>query len=138
MKIVAFTLENPKYAYLQPPEEDYFLFKEKNNEAQKRKTSWIDPAWRAYARKNYRNNPQEKHSYGGFTGEATSPHYLRTGSLTLERGDYIIAYSEGMLPLLTPAKACVSNFLNLEKYLEKHAQNIAGSETTLIAVHWSV
>ena len=31
MKIVAFTLENPKYHYLNLPEEDYFLFGEKED-----------------------------------------------------------------------------------------------------------
>ncbi len=32
MKIVAFTLENLKYSHINHPEEDYFIFKEKENQ----------------------------------------------------------------------------------------------------------
>ncbi|MEK6825717.1 MAG: hypothetical protein AABY00_02940 [Nanoarchaeota archaeon] len=107
-----------------------------DREAEERKTSWRDPTWRAYARKQYRNNPLEKNAYGAFTGESNALHYLRTGTLKLEKGDFVVVYSDGMLPLLT-GSTLIAHFSDLKETFKKNAEKIAGSEGTIVALQHS-
>jgi hypothetical protein len=96
---------------------------------------WREAEARKIIRSHFRNNPQEKHSYGAFTGEKTAMHFVKTGKWLLESGDYVLFYSDGMTPIIYSKEFDISVCFNsVENYIESVAEQIDGSEGTLVAV----
>lgn len=96
---------------------------------------WYDSEARKIIRSCFRNNPQEKHSYGAFTGEETALHFIRINAIELEKNDFIFFFTDGMQPIVTFSTFNPKNiFGNLEEYAEKNSERIGGSEGTLVAI----
>ena len=57
---------------------------------------WKNPEARRIVRRDYRNNPQEKHSFGVLTGEESAMKYVRTGKEELRPGEHLIVYTDGL------------------------------------------
>lgn len=98
-------------------------------------TSWNDPRWRARVRSHFRNNPSENHSYGALTGESVASEYFRVGKRTLCAGDYVILYSDGMIPLLfSPDFNPSLHFRSFKQYVRSHSRLINGSEASVVGI----
>jgi len=61
---------------------------------------WANPEARRTIRRDYRNNSNQKDSFGVLTGETSAMDYVRTGVQRLRNGDYFLVYTDGMLPIL--------------------------------------
>jgi len=51
---------------------------------------------RRIIRREYRNNPEEDLAYGALTGQDEAMEYVRTGSLELEKGDFVACFTDGL------------------------------------------
>lgn len=73
----------------------------------KEENQW-EPCWCNYLR----NNPQAKNEQGSligwgcFTGEEEVSTFIQTYSLKLEKGDQILLFSDGMIPVLRNSEFC--------------------------------
>lgn len=84
-------------------------------------------------RKDFRNKPQSPYSYGAITGEKEALEYVRTGTISLDKGDVILAYSDGITPFLKDASFCrlvasgdaegVKNYLKAESTAKKNTDD---------------
>lgn len=106
--------------------------------------NWNQPEARIIVRKDYRNNPNNKYSYGAITGEREFEHYLKEGSLKLNDNDIVIVYSDGFTNYLFD-KDFYNNLINLinkdystfQNYLEKMGSKDYrkyGKEKTLVVI----
>lgn len=106
--------------------------------------SWNLPEARKMVRKNFRNNPNNIQdgkcvSYGALTGEDCIDEFIKEGKLNLEKGDYIIVYSDGFTNFLKE-KSFIEQVLNFnidsfENYINEKSKedyNKYGKEKTLI------
>ncbi len=62
---------------------------------------WKNPRWRRKRREEYRNNPEkiingQLASFGALTGEETALPFVKQGQVDLEKGDYVLFYSDGI------------------------------------------
>ncbi|MBI5803772.1 hypothetical protein HY450_00845 [Candidatus Pacearchaeota archaeon] len=57
---------------------------------------WRNPEVRRIIRRDYRNNPHEKHSFGVLTGEPEAMSYVRTGTKELKPGEGLTVYTDGL------------------------------------------
>lgn len=105
---------------------------------------WNLPEARVLVRKEFRNQPEKRIngecvSYGALTGEESALPFIRTGSLKLQKGDFVLLYSDGFAAYLKE-KEFIKNLLHFEKekmdaYIEKMAQenkDIFGRERTVL------
>lgn len=100
-------------------------------------TSFKFQKGRRIIRSLYRNAMTNPLSYGALTGERTALGFIRTGSLRLEKGDYIGFYSDGMNSILDSKEFNITKcFRQLERYIEKEAYKIDGGEGTLIFINF--
>jgi len=98
-------------------------------------TSFKTPEGRKLIRSFYRNNPKNPLSYGALTGEKNAEHYIRKGESKLNRGDYVLFYSDGFLSIIYSEDFNISKqFNNLESYFDRNVGKIDGGEGTLVAV----
>ena len=103
--------------------------------AKKYKTGFKFPEGRKIIRSLYRNNPSNPLSYGAFTGEKNALYFLRTGKSQLNNGDYVLFYSDGMVPTIYSKRFNISkHFDDLENYINKNSNKIDGREGTVVAV----
>ncbi|MFH1425127.1 MAG: hypothetical protein ABIG28_00140 [archaeon] len=103
--------------------------------AKKQNTSFREPKWRSYVRSHFRNNPEEPLSYGAFTGEKTALHFTRFEKTKIEKGDYLIFYSDGMFPIVFSKNFNITkHFPDLKEYIENEVEKIGGSEGTIVAL----
>lgn len=97
---------------------------------------WSQAQARKIQRSRFRNNPQQKHSYGAFTGEETALHFVRYGRIKLNPSDLVLFFTDGMKPFLTPLKFGSKISLEVIKnYIEANLEKIGGSEGTLVGIH---
>ena len=75
---------------------------------------WYDPEARVIVRRDYRNKPNNKYSYGALTGEKEFENFIREGSINLEKDDLVIVYSDGFSSYLVE-KDFYKNFTILNK-----------------------
>ena len=102
---------------------------------------WNDPEARVIVRRDYRNKPDNIYSYGALTGEKEFEHYIREGSINLDKGDLVVVYSDGFSNYLEE-KDFYKNFTTLSKedfkeYLDKLSKsdyNKYGKERTVIII----
>lgn len=94
-------------------------------------------AWR----KEYRNNPTAAHpTYGVLTGEDTALEYVRTGTRSVNAGEVLAVYSDGIEPFLyhdaTFRKlAAQLRSAEIKKYVEERSTpERNGDEKTLLLV----
>lgn len=61
-----------------------------------------EPMWCTYLRNNITatNNNGEKVGWGTFNGEIEAEHFFQVGKVTLEPGDHILIFTDGMIPIL--------------------------------------
>ena len=79
------------------------------------------------------NNLKNPFSYGAITGESASLKYVRTGSLKLNKGDFVVVYSDGVVPILFYKEfKIVKKFDCLKKYFRGRADKFAGGEGTIV------
>lgn len=71
---------------------------------------WTNPEVRRIIRRDYRNNPKENHSFGVLTGEESALNYVRTGSIKLQNGDYVLVYSDGVENIIFDDKGKPNNY----------------------------
>lgn len=57
---------------------------------------WTNPTIRRIIRSEYRNNSSNKHSFGVLTGEKSAMDYIRVGKQKIQKGDYLLVYSDGV------------------------------------------
>ncbi len=105
---------------------------------------WNLPEARKIVRSKYRNNLNnivdgKCVSYGALTGEEVAVSFIREGSISLDKGDIVIVYSDGLTNFLNDKE-----FINImlkfekdkvEKYIEEKAKEDYkkyGSEKTLV------
>lgn len=99
---------------------------------------------RVIVRRDYRNNLNNIKngkciSYGALTGETAAIDFIKTGEVTLEKGDTVIVYSDGMVNFLLE-KEFIKLVLNFDKerfenYLNKtsyESYDKYGKEKTLV------
>ena len=106
--------------------------------------TWNQPEARAIVRKNYRNNLDNKYSYGAITGEEKFEYYIKEGSLKINEGDIIIVYSDGFTNYLFDKdfynnliKLIHGDNLTFENYLKKMGYSDYrkyGKEKTLVVM----
>lgn len=93
---------------------------------------WNQPEVRAQVRRNYRNNLNEKHSYGVLTGQKDAMGYVRTGTHEIRPNDHLVVYSDGLEPIIFSSEFSdrlkQGNLDSLEKFCYKHVH----SEGTLV------
>lgn len=58
--------------------------------------TWREPEARQIIRTHFRNNPQEPHSFGVFTGEEAAMHYVHTGTAEYKSKDMALIYTDGV------------------------------------------
>ena len=105
---------------------------------------WNLPEARKIVRSEYRNNLNnivdgKCVSYGALTGEEDAAPFIREGSISLDKGDIVIVYSDGFTNFLND-KEFINIMLNfekdkVEKYIEEKAREDYkkyGSEKTLV------
>ena len=105
---------------------------------------WDLPEARKIVRSEYRNNLNnivdgKCVSYGALTGEEDAAPFIREGSISLDKGDIVIVYSDGFTNFLND-KEFINIMLNfekdkVEKYIEEKAREDYkkyGSEKTLV------
>ena len=105
---------------------------------------WNLPEARKIVRSKYRNNLNnivdgKCVSYGALTGEEDAASFIREGSISLDKGDIVIVYSDGFTNFLND-KEFINIMLNfekdkVEKYIEEKAREDYkkyGSEKTLV------
>lgn len=100
---------------------------------------WYLKEARKIVRSEYRNNPNNKASYGALTGESNAIHYIRSGQLKLLNGDIILVYSDGFTNYLTD-RDFINHLINFdkesfEKYIETKSNEDYekyGKEKTLV------
>lgn len=98
-------------------------------------TSFNEPKGRKVIRSKYRNNPKEALAYGALTGEKNAEHYIKKGEESLEKGDYVLFYSDGVVPIVFSDDFNISKQFNyLEKYFDRNLERIGGAEGTLVAI----
>ena len=56
---------------------------------------WENPKARSMVRREYRNNPQNKNSFGVLTGEETALPYIKSGSVRRAETDSLMVYTDG-------------------------------------------
>ncbi len=101
----------------------------------KYKTSFTEEKGRKIIRSKYRNNIDEKLSYGAFTGEKSALGFLRTGDFDLSKGDYIVFYSDGFIPIIYSKEFNIAKEFNkLEDFFDSKLDKIDGSEGTIVAL----
>lgn len=64
--------------------------------AKKFKTGFNFPKGRKIIRENYRNKPDNPLSYGALTGEKEAMSYVRTGETSVQEGEVLMGYSDGL------------------------------------------
>ena len=93
---------------------------------------WSNPEARKIIRKNYRNNPQEEHSFGVLTGEDSAMSYVRTGTQELDYGDSLIVYTDGLEPIIFSGE-CADKLRQRDvKGLEQLCKQKVATEGTLV------
>ena len=105
---------------------------------------WNLPEARKIVRSEYRNNLNnivdgKCVSYGALTGEEVAVSFIREGSISLDKGDIVIVYSDGLTNFLND-KEFITIILNFEKdkvdkYITEKAREDYkkyGSEKTLV------
>ena len=100
---------------------------------------WHQAEARQIIRRDYRNKPNNKYSYGVITGEKEAEYFMRHGSIRLDEDDIVVVYSDGFSNFLS-----VPEFVDLlfqfnvktfEYYVEKQSivdYELFGKEKTLI------
>lgn len=94
--------------------------------------SWNQPEVRKRIRSHYRNNPDEKHSFGVLTGEENAMDYVRTGSWEINPGEFLLVYTDGLEPIIFSEN--FSNKLKQNDFegLEKLCKQKVKTEGTLV------
>jgi len=64
--------------------------------AVKFRTGFSSPKGRRIIRELYRNKPDNMLSYGALTGEKEAMSYVRTGETSVDEGDVLMGYSDGL------------------------------------------
>ena len=90
------------------------------------KYNWEDNKIRAMVRRDYRNKPQEKNSFGVISGEEESLAFIDTYKVKLDNVKYICAYSDGCEPDFENVKKIKQIIQNPEEKMKE------GKEKTLI------
>lgn len=116
-----FTTEND-HMWMEKFEEEYL----KSGEYQ-----WIDPRYRILIRAALRNNYIITHNgkkvgYGALTGEDGAMDFVEISKVSLERAQYIVAYSDGCMPYFENKQETEKTLQNPDRIAKE------GSERTLI------
>ena len=109
---------------------------------------WNLPESRVIIRRDYRNNLDnivngKCVSYGALTGEKQAEKFIRIGSLSLNKGDIIVVYSDGFMNFLHN-NSFIKHILNFnkdefEQYVEKKSNtdyDKYGKEKTIILLKY--
>ncbi len=109
---------------------------------------WNLPESRVIIRRDYRNNLDnivngKCVSYGALTGEKQAEEFIRIGSLSLNKGDIIVVYSDGFMNFLHD-NSFINHILNFnkdefEQYVEKKSNtdyDKYGKEKTIILLKY--
>jgi len=104
-------------------------------------TDFNNPESRKILRKDYRNNLNEKNSFGVLTGEKSAMNYVKFGKVSIDLGDFIFIYSDGISDIIFNNNKLNSDFLKLLKSkkwinnfdkLRTFCLNRVGTEGTLV------
>lgn len=95
------------------------------------------PQGRILIRSKFRNNPQEPFAYGALTGEETALSYVREGKEVLDKGDFVLLYTDGVGELIFQNGKINQNFVSLLKtnnysVIKHFFQKRVSSEGTLV------
>lgn len=114
--IVFTTINNHK------PFEDYIeKMYSKENEY-----NWEEKETRIMVRRDFRNKPEEKNSFGVISGEEEALKFIETYKIELDKVKYICAYSDGCEPDFASKKAIKEIIQNTREKVKE------GKEKTLI------
>ena len=87
---------------------------------------WNNPESRKMFRKYYRNNPEEKCSFGVLTGEKSALKYVKTGALELGKNECYVVYSDGVEKILFSdefsKRLRTDDFNGIERLCKKNVQ----------------
>jgi hypothetical protein len=111
-----------------PEKYDKYFWQDKRLE----KIDWRNPEARKIIRKEYRNNPLEKHSFGVLTGEEKAMNYVRTGTQELIPNEHLIIYTDGLEPIIFSQEFSDKLKENDIKGLAKLCKHKVMTEGTLI------
>jgi len=93
---------------------------------------WINPKARKIIRSEYRNNPQEKNSFGVLTGEESAIEYVRVSTQEIKPGEHLIVYSDGLEQTIFSEKFSEKLIQGDNAGLEKLCKTMVQTEGTLI------
>ena len=63
---------------------------------------WKEPESRVIIRKHFRNKKSfRKYGFGVLTGETSALKHVKTGIWRIEKGDILIAYTDGLEPIIS-------------------------------------
>ena len=79
-----------------PDKHDKYIWQDKRLE----RLNWRNPEARRIVRRDYRNNPSEKHSFGVLTGEEKAMCYVRTATQEIKPNEHLILYTDGLEPII--------------------------------------
>lgn len=88
--------------------------------------NWEEEKTRIMVRRDFRNKPEEKKSFGVISGEKESLKYIDTYKISLDKAKYICAYSDGCEPDFENKDAIKRIIKNTKEQMKK------GKEKTLI------
>lgn len=88
--------------------------------------NWEEETTRIMVRRDFRNKPEEKNSFGVISGEKESLKYIDTYRISLDKVKYICAYSDGCEPDFENKDAIKGIIENTRERME------TGKEKTLI------
>ena len=97
---------------------------------------WNLPEARVIVRRDFRNKPNNMQdgkcvSYGAITGEEEALYFIKSGRKNIQKGDYILVYSDGFSNFLHE-KDFINNIRNFDKIsFEKYIKNKAISNNDL-------
>ena len=93
---------------------------------------WKNPEARIIVRRDYRNNPSEKNSFGVLTGEETAMDYVRTMTQEIKPNEHLIIYTDGLEPVIFSGEFADKLRQKDVKGLEKLCKQKVRTEGTLI------
>ncbi len=79
-----------------PSKHDDFMTKELKSQG----LTWRDAEFRRVIRRDFRNKPDNTHSYGVLTGEREAMYYVRTGTIEVRPGEHIAVFTDGLVDII--------------------------------------
>lgn len=96
------------------------------------KDKWQDRRARQIIRVEFRNNPDNSHSYGVLSGEDSAMYYVKTGTLEFKPGQRAVIYTDGAEPTTESEEFAQHLIAGNTRAIERLLKRDVKSEGTLV------